>query len=132
MMTEAILAVDPDLRFAVEEDIEGDEERFNAVTWYNGVDENNSVIEGEPDNKPTWSQVETELTRLRAEYDAQDYARNRVQEYPKLEDQFDMLWHAIDDGTLDKTSDFYTALKTVKDKYPKESVSYTHLRAHET
>ena len=120
MMTEAILAVDPDLRFAVEEDIEGDEERFNAVTWYNGVDENNSVIEGEPDNKPTWSQVETELTRLRAEYDAQDYARNRVQEYPKLEDQFDMLWHAIDDGTLDKTSDFYTALKTVKDKYPKE------------
>jgi hypothetical protein len=30
-----------------------------------------------------------------------------------------VLWHAIDTGTLDKTSDFYTKLKAVKDKYPK-------------
>ena len=120
MITEAILAVDPDLRFAVEEDIEGDEERFNAVIWYNGVDENNSVIEGEPDNKPTWAEVEVEFAKVKAEGIANQYYKDRMFEYPKLEDQFDMLWHAIDDGTLDKTSDFYTALKTVKDKYPKE------------
>ena len=40
--------------------------------------------------------------------------------YPKIADQLDMLWHAIDSGTLDKTSDFYIVLKAVKDKYPKE------------
>ena len=39
--------------------------------------------------------------------------------YPKLGEQFDLLWHALDAGTLDKTSDFYTKLKAVKDKYPK-------------
>jgi hypothetical protein len=40
-------------------------------------------------------------------------------EYPDIGEQLDMLWHAIDDNTLDKTSDFYTALKSVKDKNPK-------------
>ena len=39
--------------------------------------------------------------------------------YPATGDQLDMLWHSIDAGTLDKTSDFYTSLKATKDKYPK-------------
>jgi hypothetical protein len=43
----------------------------------------------------------------------------RASSYPKLEEQFDLLWHAIDAGTLDKTSDFYIKLKKVKDDYPK-------------
>ena len=30
-----------------------------------------------------------------------------------------MLWHAIDGDALDKTSDFYTKLKKVKDDNPK-------------
>ena len=41
-------------------------------------------------------------------------------QYPSLGDQLDMLWHAIDNGTLNKTSDFYTAIKAVKDAHPKE------------
>jgi len=48
------------------------------------------------------------------------YAEKREISYPSLREQLDMLWHAIDAGTLDKTSDFYTNLKVVKDKYPKE------------
>tara|TARA_Y100001951_G_C11248053_1_gene244635 strand:- start:70 stop:366 length:297 start_codon:yes stop_codon:yes gene_type:complete len=52
-------------------------------------------------------------------YEADQYGRDRVESYPKLEEQFDLLWHAIDDGTLDKTSDFYTKLKKVKDDNPK-------------
>ena len=47
------------------------------------------------------------------------YADSRKKEYPAIEEQLDLLWHAIDDGTLDKTSDFYTSLKATKDKYPK-------------
>ena len=41
-------------------------------------------------------------------------------QYPSIGDQLDMLWHAIDSGTLNKTSDFYTAIKAVKDAHPKE------------
>ena len=47
------------------------------------------------------------------------YKQQRFENYPHVGDQLDMLWHAIDTGTLDKTSDFYTALKSVKDSYPK-------------
>ena len=48
-----------------------------------------------------------------------EYQRQRQPEYPPIGDQLDMLWHALDDGTLDKTSTFYTSLKATKDKYPK-------------
>ena len=47
------------------------------------------------------------------------YQDKRQKYYPSIGDQLDMLWHAIDDGTLDKTSTFYTSLKATKDKYPK-------------
>ena len=47
------------------------------------------------------------------------YAAKRKASYPSVEEQFDLLWHAIDSGTLDKNSSFYTTLKATKDKYPK-------------
>ena len=47
-------------------------------------------------------------------------AYKSLRQYPSLGDQLDMLWHAIDNGTLNKTSDFYTAIKAVKDAHPKE------------
>jgi hypothetical protein len=50
--------------------------------------------------------------------DANEY--KTLRQYPSLGDQLDMLWHAIDNGTLNKTSDFYTAIKAVKDAHPKE------------
>ena len=50
--------------------------------------------------------------------DANEY--KSLRQYPSLGDQLDMLWHAIDNGTLNKTSDFYTAIKAVKDAHPKE------------
>lgn len=39
--------------------------------------------------------------------------------YPLIADQMDMLWHAMDTGVLTKVTDFYDALKAVKDQYPK-------------
>ena len=54
---------------------------------------------------------------VQAYIDANAYKAQR--QYPSLGDQLDMLWHAIDNGTLNKTSDFYTAIKAVKDAHPK-------------
>lgn len=48
-----------------------------------------------------------------------NYELKRASSYPKIEDQLDMLWHALDSGSLDKTSDFYIELKKVKEKFPK-------------
>ena len=50
-------------------------------------------------------------------------ARTRINAYPTIGDQLDMLWHAIEDGnwtaTKLKNTDFYTKLKAVKDDNPK-------------
>jgi len=69
-------------------------------------------------SKPTREQVSQAVAIVQAEYTAQEY--QRLRKYPSLGDQLDMLWHAIDNGTLNKTSDFYTAIKAVKDAHPKE------------
>lgn len=48
------------------------------------------------------------------------YTVRRMAAYPEIGEQLDMLWHAIDQGTLDKTSEFYTTLANVKNSIPKE------------
>ena len=68
--------------------------------------------------QPTDSEITAEITRLQAEYDSNQYQRDR--QYAPTGDQLDMLWHTIDEGgTLDKTSEFYIANKAVKDANPK-------------
>jgi len=67
--------------------------------------------------KPTDAEITAEQNRLQTEYDANQYQRDRV--YPPLGEQFDKLWHDINNGTLDNTGVFFTALKEVKDNNPK-------------
>lgn len=50
-----------------------------------------------------------------------EYQINRGNEYPPLGEQMDMLWHAMDDGVLTKIEPFYSQIKAIKDKYPKEA-----------
>ena len=54
---------------------------------------------------------------------AKAYSRTRSAAYPSIGDQLDMLWHAVDTGDWTaakvKTTEFYTALKAVKDANPK-------------
>ena len=65
------------------------------------------------------AKVAEEVAKLKAEYDSKQYQRDR--KYPDLGEQFDLLFKDIDEGTLDKTGGFYTAIKEVKDKHPKPS-----------
>ena len=62
----------------------------------------------------TWA--ENELAKQLDE-EANGYKTARV--YPALAEQFDKLWHDINNGTLDNTGVFFTALKEVKDNNPK-------------
>ena len=56
---------------------------------------------------------------LEEEWKAKQYSRDRAKAYTELEEQLDLLYHAIDAGKVDKTSDFYKDLKKVKDDNPK-------------
>lgn len=43
----------------------------------------------------------------------------RAAAYPPIADQLDMLWHAMNDGTLPMVESFYNQIKAVKDAIPK-------------
>ena len=72
--------------------------------------------------KPTKEWCENKAKEMNEEWDAQEYSRKRANQYPDIAEQLDMLWHAIDTGTLDDRdhrNKFYSTLKTVKTNNPK-------------
>ena len=58
------------------------------------------------------NKVSIEESRLQAEYDAQEYARNRQAEYPTIAEQLDEIYHNGIDS-------WKAVIKVTKDKYPK-------------
>ena len=65
------------------------------------------------------NKVEIDLNLVNAWVNPEAYKFQRIKQYPRIADQLDMLWHAIDSGSLDKDSDFYKSLNAVKDANPK-------------
>tara|TARA_Y100000114_G_C11667802_1_gene282227 strand:- start:11 stop:310 length:300 start_codon:yes stop_codon:yes gene_type:complete len=90
----AILKINPNARFQI---IDND---TNKITW---TDDTTPISK---------SEIESKLIEVQAEYDAEEYKRNRKAEYPLIEDQLDEIYHNGIDGWKKK-------IKAVKDKYPK-------------
>ena len=88
----AILAIKSDAQVSITN------EDINQITWH---DDNPTNI--------TNDQILEKQTELQAEYDAKEYQRDRANEYPKIGDQLDMLWHTMDKNTelQHKFYDFY-------------------------
>jgi hypothetical protein len=95
--TKALNSLAPDAVWSM------DAEDYDQLTWLS-----NDIP------KPTKEEVEAEVSRLQAEYDAKEYQRQRVPEYPSIGDQLDAIW---------KGGDAYDAMlakvMAIKDKYPK-------------
>jgi len=92
----------------------------NAQVVVRGSDINTCEIEWHNGTTPIpKADIEAKMVEVQAEYDANQYQRDRV--YPSIGDQLDMLWHSIDkDPELkSKYFDFYEAIKAVKVKHPK-------------
>ena len=65
--------------------------------------------------QPTEAAIEAAHTEWQAEYDAQDYARNRATAYASTGDQLDMqYWDSVNDTTIWKDH-----IASVKDQFPK-------------
>jgi hypothetical protein len=64
------------------------------------------------ENPPTDEALNAKIVELQAEYDAQEYARNRATEYPALAEQLDEIYHNGIDS-------WKAVIKVTKDKYPK-------------
>ena len=91
---QAILSLRPDSGFGV----------VNGVfTW---MDDSTT--------KPTDEEIDAEVIRLQAEYDSQEYARNRKKEYDQL-NQFEMQF----DDDRDGTTTWVDTINEIKGRHPK-------------
>ena len=90
---DAILSLKPNAKFTVR----GNE----TIEWLDDTE-----------TQPNDTEIQNEIDRLQAEYDALEYQRKRKAEYPSIEE----CVHAILDDDLDNLQALRQA---VKEKYPK-------------
>ena len=68
--------------------------------------------------EPTALELSNEVTRLQAEYDSKQYARNRAEAYPSLTEQADMAYW----DRQNNTTTLDDAISAVKLQFPKETI----------
>jgi hypothetical protein len=95
-ITKAIVSINPSAEVSV------DNNDIDKITWLNGTT---------PIAK---SDIETKITELQAEYDAEEWKRNRQAEYPSTQECI----HALLDGG-DTLTELQEKRQEIKAKYPK-------------
>jgi hypothetical protein len=101
MIIEAILKINPNAEVSVS----GDDINTCKIEWHNGTT---------PISK---EDIQAKIVELQAEYEANQYQRDRAKEYPSIQDQLDMQYWDKVNGT----NTWQDAINAVKNKYPKES-----------
>ena len=92
-IADALQSLRPNSQFAVREN--------DVIEWHDTEQ-----------TQPSKSEIDAEVIRLQAEYDAKEYQRKRKKEYPSLEDCI----HAILDDDLENLQ---ALRQSIKEKYPK-------------
>ena len=97
---------------------------LHSGQWFGWSDHKNKVYENlviydASKEKPTKEFLESELARQQAEYDAQDYARNRKKEYPSMNDLIVALWENVVEERASAVISLEADRQAVKTKYPK-------------
>ena len=65
--------------------------------------------------EPTSAEIDAEVVRLQADYDAKQYQRDRAKAYPSIQDQLDMqYWDSVNGTTT-----WADAIAAVKTEHPK-------------
>lgn len=104
-ISEAILRINPNLSFEVEN------ENFDTIKWFNIDPEKNPELI--PSKEEVLSLAE-QIQKERAHY------LPRIKKYPKIDEQLDMLWHAMDSGEIPKATEWYDKIKEVKESIPRQ------------
>ena len=95
MIEEAISKINPKAEFKIDAD------DINQITWLNGT------------TPIPVADIEAKMTELQAEYDANQYQRDRV--YPSIQEQLDMQYWDKVNGT----TNWEDAIAKVKSDTPK-------------
>jgi hypothetical protein len=92
--------------------------RFDAITSLvggelSGSSDGKNIYFHSGQTPPTEAEIDAEVIRLQAEYDAQEYARKRQEEYPSIAELTVALYDTSDKAAL------VAKRAAVKAKYPK-------------
>jgi len=104
-IAEAILRINPELSFEIENN------DCDTVKWFN-VNPTET-----PEDIPSKEEVLAIAEQIRKET---SHYLPRIKAYPKIDEQLDMLWHAMDSGEIPKATEWYNKIKEVKESIPKE------------
>jgi len=69
--------------------------------------------------QPTEAEIEAAHNEWQAEYDAQEYARNRQAEYPSINDLIVALWENVVEERAASVVSLESKRQAIKAKYPK-------------
>ena len=98
-------------------------DKFDAIYALvgGGISENTEGIKyhDRPEDwePPTEVEIDAKLAELLAEWDAQEYSRERASAYPSTGDQLDMMYK----DNLNSTTTHKDAVEAVKTKWPKDN-----------
>jgi len=95
-VTDAVFKINPNAEFVIREN------NVDQITWLNGTT---------PIPK---ADIEAKMVEVQAEYDAEEWKRNRQSEYPSIDDCI----HALLDGG-DTLTELQAKRAATKTKYPK-------------
>ena len=101
---EALSALRPNCAF-------GCGETYDSIEWYSTNSE----------TKPTEEEVAQKVAELTYQKEVEVYKEQRAAEYPPYADQFDKIYHS-------GVTAWKTQIKTVKDKYPKQTMDADELQ----
>ena len=99
MIIEAILKINPNAKVTVR----GNDINTCEIEWHNGTPEISKA------------DIEAKITELQAEYDANEYQRERATSYPSIQEQLDMQYWDKVNGT----TNWQDAIAKVKSDIPK-------------
>jgi len=102
MIINAILKINPNASVTVR----GSDINTCTFEWHNGTT---------PISK---ADIEAKMVELQAEYDANQYQRDRAVAYKELKEQLDLLYHDMVADKGDKTGEWFKHIKAVKDANP--------------
>jgi hypothetical protein len=98
-LTEAILALRPGAQFSTHGD---------TIIWHDTEQD-----------QPSDSDIAAKEAELQAEYDSQEYARNRKEEYPPMDELIVALWEGVVEERMASITALEGQRQAIKTKYPK-------------
>jgi len=118
---QAILLLNPNAAVSVEDNPDyknADGEWEEQITWSGWYRPNGDEVDAIQQPQYTLEEIRAKYPEAKKIIANRSIGRKREQEYGRIQDQLDKLYHDIDAGKLDETGEWFKSVKAVKDANP--------------